>query len=143
MKKRPSNPNAIETDLGTVAAAAPSVRALAALVLSAKQAYHIAKLVRLIEVEERIFVEKRDALIKKFGAEREATEKELSSGAAPTVWSVLPANMDDFRREVADLATLPVAIEWKPITLSMLGDSKVSGGELAALGPFLVEDDVA
>lgn len=103
-----------------------------ALKLSAKSAYHLQKLARLVASETANFQEARNGYIKELGI----AQFDGSISIAPDS----PA-LPEFVARVTELIAVPVEIAWGPITLAMLGDEKVSASELQALGPLFAEPE--
>jgi hypothetical protein len=122
----------IQTTLGALVQAEPAIATIAAMLLSAKSAYHVAKLARLVATETRHFHTSRDAIIQELGTARDGGGAELKPDAE--AW---PA----FVARVTELAAVEVTLPWGPITLAMLGDAPVSAQVLVALGPLLAEPD--
>lgn len=137
--------NSIETTLGLLVQAEPVLcgvkdpstgavitPGLVALRLPAKHAYHLEKLARLLSEETRHFHAKREAAIHELGTKRDDGQVEIPQGSEA---------IREFVKRLNELAEIPVVIHWKPITLDMLGDEKVSAADLHALGPLLADVD--
>ena len=126
----------IRITLGALANAQIAIGHLLALPLPPKQAYHVAKLARLVSVETTHFHDQRNALIRAHGADRPATPEELASGSDEQLTVVVKEKIPEFLPKLTALCAVEVEIAWSPVTLAMLGDHRVSGQDLLALGPL-------
>ena len=122
---------AISTTLGALVTAEPALAAIGALKLPAKSAYHLMKLRALVAIETQHFHVARDGYIKEWGTARD-------SGFAITPDS---PHWPAFVRRHDELAAVPVEIHWRPLTLDLFDDEKVSAADLAALGPLFAEPE--
>lgn len=129
----------IRTTLGALLEAEPILKRLADVRLSAKTAYHLAKLCRLVGAEVQHFQEARDRVVKELGEERPPTPAEAAQNGGQPVTEVTVANRLAFFARVQELAAVGVVIPWAPIALSTLDGVDVSAGELNALGSLIVE----
>lgn len=120
------------TTLGALAAAEPTLQTMCALKLSAKHAYHVQKLTRLVAQETAHFHEQRNALVTEYGTKLD--EGPIVVKTDSEHWPVVKAKLDE-------LAAVPVEIPWSPITLDMFGAEKVSAADLQALGPLFAEPE--
>ncbi len=123
----------ITTTLGVLAQAEPTLKAICALKLSPKSAYHLKKLAQLVAPEVEHFHQERNGYIRDLGTENpEAVAGVELKRDSP--------NMPAFIAKVTELTAVPVEIAWGPLTLAMLGDCPVSAAELTALGPLFSDD---
>jgi len=129
----------ITTTLAHLVSAEVALAKLGARPLPPKAAYHVAKLARLAGQEIEIFREKRNALIKELGNERDATDAEKAQGYVGQVMQVKPEHEKAFHARVRELGEIEVTLPWAPIDLVMLGDQPITAGDLLALGPLLTE----
>jgi hypothetical protein len=120
----------IYTTLGVLMTADPALTAIGTLKLSAKSAYHVMKLQRLVAQETRHFQQQRNAVIEELGTP-------LEGGG----FTILPdsAHWSTYVTRVQELAAVSVEIPWSPVTLEMFGEEPVSAQTLTALGPLLAE----
>lgn len=122
----------IATTLGVLVQAEPALQPICAVKLSAKSAYHLQKLARLVAAETAHFHEARNGYIKELGI--------ASLDGSVSIAPDSPA-LPEFVARVKELIAVPVEIPWGPITLTMLGDATVSAAELQALGPLFAEPE--
>ena len=122
----------IQTTLGALADAERALPAICALKLSAKSAYHLQKLARLVAAETKHFHTERDSLIRELGTPKDNGQIEI----LPT-----SANFAAFATRIQELGAVPIEIAWAPISLDLIGDEKVSAADLLALGPLFQEPD--
>jgi hypothetical protein len=97
-----------------------------------KDSYHLTKLFKLVTAEVAIFNEKRNELIKEFGAESANGDCEVVGDDAKRAYFA----------KVQELLAVPVEIAWAPVTkaqLDAIDGLRVSGADLVDLGP-LFED---
>jgi hypothetical protein len=128
----------ITTTLGTlVQAAEPALTNLAKIRLPAKTAYHIAKLLRAVREETAHFHAERNALVERWGDERDATPIEQKDLGAARLRAVRPEHIAEFVAAVEELSALTVEIAVAPLTLEALGAIDVPAADLLALGPLL------
>ena len=120
----------IDTTLGALAEAQPALQRLGALSLPAKPAYHLSKLIRLVNAAMESYSDVRNKLVTKYGTPVAET---------PGMFTFTAENGDAFTKEVRALNAEPVTIAWSPISLDAWGDVNVSPGDLAALGPLLAD----
>ncbi|HEV8211051.1 MAG TPA: hypothetical protein VGP77_13045 [Vicinamibacterales bacterium] len=122
----------ISTTLGALVQAEPALQGICTLKLSAKSAYHLTKLARLVAAETAHYHEARTGYIKELGT----TLENGSMTIAPD-----SPNLPEFVKRHEELVAVPVELPWGPITLAMLGDAHVSAADLGALGPLLADPD--
>lgn len=132
----------IATTLGQVALAEPALAQIAAIRLPVKTAYHVAKLLRLVQDETRLFQERRNEAIRRHGTERPATAEERAA-SGPTIVEVLPGHegWSAFLTEMRELESVSVTLPWGPLTLDMLGQVEIEPSVLLNLGPLLADDE--
>lgn len=133
----------IETTIGALVDAEPTLLKLTGVKLDAKTRYHAVKLLKLVSAETKEhFYEPRQAAFKEFGSEREPTTSErLKLGPAPVI-EVPSANVAAFQARLKELADVPVTIPWGPITSTMLDPyTEFTGADMLALGPLCVLDE--
>lgn len=107
--------------------AKPVLTELTKVRLSAKTAYQIAKLLRLVDVEAAHHETERVSFIKDLGT---------VEGDRTTVTS---DNWPEFERRIRELNDLPVELDANPLTLESFGTAELSGADVLALGALLVE----
>jgi len=129
----------IETTLGVLVAAEPALARLAAEKLPIKVAYHIAKLAKLVIAETELFKQQRDALVKRLGTVRAATEAERAVHGSE-VWEVQPPHQREFVDQLTELLKSPSMVAWVPLEFEELKDVVLPAADLLALGPLVVED---
>jgi len=134
LSKDESNTMTIRTTLGDLVKAEPVLHGLCALKLPALAAYHLKKLRALVAAETSHFNEERDRYVTELGAA-------LDDGAFRITpeheqWPEFVRRMEAL---VAEWAAVPVEIAWRPVTLELLGDARVSSDDLTALGPLFAE----
>jgi hypothetical protein len=117
----------ITTTLGALVQAERGLPSICALKVSAKAAYHVAKLARLVAQETKHFHTRRDTLIQELGTKNDDGSMQIVPDT--DAFAAFVAAMNDEAAVVVD-------IPWSPITLAMLGDQPVSAADLAALGPL-------
>lgn len=126
--------------LGDALDAADALSRVAALPWPVATAYHMSKLLRLLRAEVAIFEEQRVAAVREFGVPRDPTPEERARGSAPQIIQVPPDKMRDYVGKVKALHQVRVTIDGSPLTLDELaGDQRVTGTDLAALGPLLAD----
>lgn len=109
--------------------------------VSATTAYRLAKLIKSVRDETEFYRTRYRALIKELGVEREPTKAEAEQGMQGPVTEVASANRDTFTEKVKELDATPVEIEKWLLTVEMLGDVKVSIGDMLALGELISDTD--
>lgn len=129
----------ITTTLGALVQAEPALGRLLDVRVSMKTAYTLSKLAKLVREETSVYHQQRDALIKELGASREPTAAETALGMQGPVTEVTPENRTAFFARVAELAAIPVTLAWTPVELAALDGIPMSGADLLALEPLLVE----
>lgn len=129
----------IHTTLGTLVNAEPALSRLSDVKLPIKTAYQLGRLIRVVKVETADFATQRNALIQELGEERDATPQELAQTGQQRIVAVLPANYDAFGAKMQELASVPVELAVRPLTLEDLGSVELSARDLELLGQFVVD----
>jgi hypothetical protein len=106
--------------------------------LPVKQAYHLARLIRMCEPEVKQFNEQRNALIKEHGKERLATEGERPMHG-DTVHEVSPDQLPIFRAKLQELLETEISLDRPKIVLN--GTLQITAAELMALDPFVTVEE--
>ena len=133
----------IVTTLGDLLNAEPVLKKLSLEPLPIKAAYHVAKIIRLVVPELKHFHDTRDAYIREFGAERDATEQEIAQGVPTRIFTVTDENREAYIEKVQALADVPVEIPWKPLKSSELLNTTLSAQDLMPLLDVFVVDDTS
>lgn len=131
--------NQIQTTLGALVNAEPALAYLAGIRMSATVAHHIRTILRIVRVETADFTTQRNALIQELGEERDATPEEAQATGQTRLHAVLPANYQAFSDRLQELASVPVDLPVRPLTLEDLGSVELSARDLDLLGPFVVD----
>lgn len=146
MEKKPParQANRIETTLGALADASQALGRLAQRSLPIRVAYDVKKLIQLATPELQNFHEQREKLIVEFGAERTATKAEVDAGVrqpGEKVFAVKPARMDAFVKRERALREIAVALHWRRVKVSALGErAEIAAADLLVLEPLLEDD---
>jgi len=108
----------------------------------AKAAYDLAKLLRSVTAETQHFEDRRLEAIKELGTERDPTAAEIATGhpAGQPILAVTPENWPEFMSRTTAEAAVSVDLDVRPLTLRTVEVYELSGADMLALGPFLVED---
>jgi hypothetical protein len=88
-----------------------------------KVIYAIAKMMRLVKTETKIWYGEREKLFDKLGAKKDATSREI-----------LPDNFEEFQKLLKELNSIEVTINWNPIKSDTLID--ITASDLINLGPL-------
>jgi len=129
---------AIQMTLGEVLEAEVALTRLAAMPWPVRTGYHISKLLRLLRVETQLFEQQRIAAVREFGTPRPATDEERARGNGEEITQVPPARMTEYLRKVTELQQLPITIDWAPLTIEAFGDQRLTGIDMLALGPLVM-----
>lgn len=129
----------VEITLGELVNAEATLTRMAALPVSVRMAYRLARLLQSVRKETTQFNTQRSGFIKEFGAERDVNDLEKIQGMTGTVFEVLPAKMEEFRVKMNELATIVVTIDKWLLDVNMLDEIKLSGSDIASLGPLISE----
>jgi hypothetical protein len=122
----PSSPPAgIPVTLGELVQAEEALQRLAEVKLPAKQAYHVAKLVRLIKAETQHYHAQREEAIRELG-DATADGSEIR---------VPPDKMPEFMKRLNELFTVETRIDWTPLSVADLPE--ITAADLLRLGPFV------
>lgn len=127
----------IQTTLGEVADAEPALQRVLTIALDAKTRYHAVKLAKMVTAEARHFDEEKNAAIKEFGVDRDATEAEKKRGMTGPITEVKPENLAAFLERIKELRAVAVSLPWGPLTTAMLEPyPAVTGRDCVDLGPL-------
>lgn len=118
--------------------AQPALQSLVQQSLPVKQAYHLARLLKTLEPEVQAFQEQRNALIKKHGRERPASEAERPVHGE-TVVEVEAAQFTIFRERVNELLETEVTLDRPKIALN--GSLQMTARDLLVLDPFITVEE--
>lgn len=129
----------ISTTLGELVRAQAALGKLLGVTLPTKLGYHLAKLGRLVEAETKVYQDRRVALAKELGEEREPTEEEAAVGASQ-MFKIKPEHLPKWRQEIATLNAIEVVLPWAPFSLKDVPDGSLSGGDIMDLGALLADD---
>jgi hypothetical protein len=131
------------TTLGSLVNAEPVINELAKVKRSAKDRYHVGKLIEQVRKEVKHFNEERESLIKELGEERDPTELEKKAGQLGKLTSVPPTKFLEFITRLNEVAAVSVEIDDKwLLTQELLKDDLLSVDEENSLGPLLIKKDV-
>ena len=128
----------ITTTLGALVALQPALGRLMAIALPVKVAYSLSKIAARVSEDVSIFHERRNALVKEFGVERDATAEELAQGQRSPICEVAVSQRPAYFARVEELMAVAVSIEWPPVLLDDLGPIMMSAADVLALAPLLV-----
>jgi hypothetical protein len=112
----------IKIKLGDLLVADQTLQALGDIDLPARAAYDVAKMAKVIAPDVQIFNDKRNALVKELGEDREPTEAERANGATSSITAVKAENLDEYNRRVQELLDLDIEINLVGLDLSRFGD---------------------
>lgn len=139
MKRETQKAGALSTLLGALVFAEPALGRLCELKLSAKSAYRLAKMARLVTTETKHYHEMRDKHIKELGVEGEKGQISV-----PVEIDGRPnANFETFVARMTELSQVAVELDLKPLTLEELGECSVAAGDLLALGVLLSDEEAS
>lgn len=131
--------DSVVTTLGQLLEAQVALARLSAKPLPTKQAYHIAKLARLVAQEVDLFNQQRNALIKELGDERDPTAVEQAAGQIGRVMQVKTEHQAAFFTRAKELADLEVTIPWRAINLAEIENLVISAADINALGALVTD----
>lgn len=130
----------IKIDLGALFDAHQALARIAQLDLSAKAAYHVMKLMKLTADDAKYFLEEREKLFRRHGAEKPQTQAEVAAGAPPLI-EVRLGN-ETFTAEFTALGKVQVEVSCAPLTIEELGDVKIKAADLLALDELFGEKEM-
>lgn len=122
----------METTLGKLVEAEQSLIRWSQI-LEGKAAYHISRLLSLVQEETAQFHKQRDALIQKLGTEREATTLELAQGTPSRVFEVKKENLEEFKKQMEELTSIPITLNKWLLPYEMIIESKIKGADIHLL----------
>jgi hypothetical protein len=120
-------PAGIPVTLGDLVQAEEALQRLSEVKLPAKQAYHVAKLIRLIKAETQHYHAQREEAIRELG-DATADGSEIR---------VPPDKMPEFVKRLNELFAVETRIDWTPLRLADLPD--VTAADLLRLGALVSE----
>ena len=128
------------TTLNALVSAEQALKRLAAQPVSAKTAYHLARLIKAVFAETEPFHTQRHASSRRCGAERPVTEAEIALGASGTVFEVVPEQLPAYTAQINDLLAVPVTIDRWLLTVTMLGDLPITAEDILALDALISDE---
>jgi hypothetical protein len=116
--------------LKEIQAAEPTLAVLMRTSLRFQTALAVAKIVKAVETDLKVFGEEKQKLFEKYGEKKENGVIEVTD----------PEKKKGFFEEMTAAIDTDVTINFQPIPYSLMADVKLSALEIAALEPFLVDD---
>ena len=116
----------------TIREVAPMLQSLESLMnvpLPAKESYRLGLVAKQIQDKLVVYEQTRHKIVTKYG------EKIESEG----VIRVKPENAEQFGREMEGLLAEEIEVNFTPISISLLGESKMSARDMANLSPLLCD----
>jgi uncharacterized protein YjiS (DUF1127 family) len=123
----PTPVTGIAVTLGDLVQAEEALQRLSEVKLPAKQAYHVAKLVRLIKAETQHYHSQREEAIRELG-ETSTDGQEVR---------VPPDKMPEFIKRLNEMFAIETRIDWTPLRLADLPD--ITAADLLRLGPLVTD----
>ena len=114
--------------LGELLNGKPALEKLVNLEISIKAAYKLSRIIRKLNEELQNFEEQRQKLVNQYGEPQE-------NGNV----IVTQENMEAFAKELNDLASLEIELDFEPVSLEELGDVKMKAAELMLIEKFVTE----
>lgn len=131
----------ITTTLGTLVKIENSLVRVSSQPTTVKVAYHLSKLLKLIQSETEYYHTEQNKLIKELGSERQVTSVEKENGMSGSVFEVKPENLETFTNKIKELSEIEVKLDTKwLLTLDLLENIKVSGLDMLTLN-ILIEGE--
>lgn len=130
------------TTLGALAKAEPALQRLAQQPIKSTTAYHLFRLLKLVQAETPIYHKQYRDLVRSHGDERDPTPLEAIQGQRGKVQEIPPGErMDAFLAQLDELSTIAVTLDDKwLLTMALLAELKVSAADLLALGDLVRPD---
>jgi hypothetical protein len=122
--------------LGQLMLAENALRRLASQSLAIKPAYHVGRLLKIVQIETATFHEQRNAFIKELGVEREATPDEVKTTGQTKLIEVTPENAEVFAARMKDLSDIDIKISDWLLTLDLLEGVKMTAIDMVLLDPL-------
>ena len=116
--------------------AQPALQRLSTEKLPVKVAYNVARMMRAVQPEIEDFYKQRNALVKECGVTRPATEAERPMHG-DEVTEVPKDKLEEFRREIDELASEKITLEREPLKIE--GLPEMTAADLIALGPLIAD----
>lgn len=111
---------------------------LSEIPLKAKTAYHIAKLLKLVKAEVKLYTQARNKYIMEIGTKRDPTDQEKAAGAVLPVTEVMPENREAFGQKDEEMLLVEVSLDYAPLALADLPQD-MTAADLFSLGPLVVD----
>lgn len=128
------------TTLGALVNSEPVINELAKVRRSAKDRYHVGKLIEQVRKEVKHFNEERESLIVELGEERDTTLEEKKVGRGDKITAVPPEKFMEFITRLNEVAAVSVELDEKwLLTQELLKDDLLSVDEENSLGPLLIK----
>lgn len=123
--------------LSQVLAAEPVINDLAKVKRSAKDRYHLARLVEAVRRETKHFADERVDLIKTLGQARDPTPTERAAGQLGVIYEVKPEHLTTYIEKLNELLAVDVEIDarWL-LTPELLAQELLSAEDELALEPL-------
>jgi hypothetical protein len=116
----------IPVSLGQLVQAEPALQRLLEVRLPARTAYHVAKLMALVQAETQHFHAQRETFIRELGT---------PVPDQPDALQVASANLPAFRERIQELVDVETTLDWAPLSLEELPE--MTGADVMALGPLV------
>jgi hypothetical protein len=126
----------IEVKLSNVIDSMPVMQKLTGVSFKGKTAFQVARLLRDLDNEIKIFNETRINLVRKYGMKDENGELKVDENGN---CSLEPENIETFNTELNELLNTTITLNVEPINIEDLSDGSFTPTDMLALEPFIQE----
>lgn len=129
----------LEITLRELSAIIASLNNFVQVPIPAKYSWRLGRVMKSLQSEVDSFSDHRAKLFRKYGEEvKPETEEQKAQG---TQFKIKPEHMEKFTKELNDLLSEIIEIEFDQIPISLIEDSKMTIADMVNLDLFFLDDE--
>jgi len=105
--------------------------------LPIKLSYSLSKLIKTLESEYKILMEKRNKLIDKYAERDDKNKFIITNESGRQMTKIKDEFIDECQGKLQELYSIEVEIDFQPISIDLLGDISMSPKDLLVLDKFI------
>lgn len=130
----------LEITLRELSAIIASLNSFVQVPIPAKYSWRLGRVMKKLQAEVDSFTDHRAKLFQKYGEEiKPETEEQKAQG---TQFKIKPEHMEKFTKELNDLLSEVIEIEFDQIPISLIEDSKMTIADMVNLDLFFLDDEI-
>jgi uncharacterized protein (DUF342 family) len=127
----------IKIYLGEIDSILTSLDSLVNKELPIKLSYSLSKLIKNLESEYKILMEKRNKLIDKYAERDDKNNFVITNESGRQMTKIKNEFIDECQGKLQELFSIEIEIDFEPIPIDLLGDISISPKDLLVLDKFI------